>query len=93
MSQLSAINTVKHKMCEYAQVDFNCVNWADGSHHKITWTQEQENKFKEWFIKELISSKLFRTELTRFPTLIKGKFYATKYVNEFTMNYGFGVLN
>jgi hypothetical protein len=91
MSRLTAISTVKHKMCEHAQVDYNTVNWYDGSHHKLTWTQEQENEFKKWFINELLSSAIFRRALTRFPSLVKGKYHATKYANEFVFNYGFGI--
>lgn len=80
-------------MCEFACIDYNTVDWSDGSHHKLTWTQEQENEFKKWFVNELLSSALFRRELTRFPSLIKGKYHATKFVNEFVNKYGFRVLN
>lgn len=78
-----------HKMCEYANIDYETVKWADGTHLLMEWTDEQEESFRQWMINELRTSRLFREAIAKHPNLAKGKFHATKLTNEFIFNYGF----
>ena len=85
------INKTLRKMCEYANIDFESVNWQDGSHLKLEWTKEQEESFRQWMVNELMTSRLYRQAITQYPNLAKGKFRATKVANEFIWNYGFKI--
>ena len=82
------LEKVLKKMCkavnvDYQKIDFKKHNWF----LKYSWTQKQEDKFKEWFIKYLQDNKKARKEILRFPILYSRR-NLEKAVNEFLFNYG-----
>ena len=80
-------------MCDFAGIEYGCVNWSDGSHLQLTWTKQQQNDFTDWLANEINNSALIRRNLTRFPNLVKGKYRSMRLAREFVANYGFRVLN
>ena len=85
------IDTILRKMCEFGGVDFDSVNFQDGSHLRIEWTQKQENEFRDWLALEIRTNKWMRNYLARGPELAKKKYYALKIANEFVFVYGFKI--
>ena len=84
---------ILRKMCDFAGIEYGCVNWSDGSHLQLTWTKQQQNDFTDWLANEINNSALIRRNLTRFPNLVKGKYRSMRLAREFVDNYGFRVLN
>ena len=84
---------ILRKMCDFAGIEYGCVNWSDGSHLQLTWTKQQQNDFTDWLANEINNSALIRRNLTRFPNLVKGKYRSMRLAKEFVANYGFRVLN
>ena len=84
---------ILRKMCDFAGIEYGCVNWSDGSHLQLTWTKQQQNDFTDWLANEINNSALIRRNLTRFPNLVKGKYRSMRLAREFVANYGFRVLN
>ena len=84
---------ILRKMCDFAGIEYGCVNWSDGSHLQLTWTKQQQKDFTDWLANEINNSALIRRNLTRFPNLVKGKYRSMRLAREFVANYGFRVLN
>ena len=56
-------NRIKKKLCSYVGADYKEIDWentADPYYWKYTWTNEQEEDFKNWLADYLYSSKQAR---------------------------------
>lgn len=84
---------ILRKMCDFAGIEYGCVNFSDGSHLQLTWTKQQQKDFTDWLANEILNSALIRSHLTRFPNLYKGKYRARQLANEFVLKHGFRVLS
>lgn len=63
------------------------INWKDGSHIQLDWTEKQENDFKEYLIDALLHDKELRNEMMAFPR--KNKKVIKEVASQFTAWYGF----
>ena len=79
------IKAILDKMSEMA--GHENVNFTDGSHLKLTWTQQQENEYVKWLCNELRTSKKTRQSLMAYPT--KNKSTCLRAANTFVSIYGF----
>lgn len=75
------------KMCEFANADFNTVNFKTESWYAShSWTHEQETEFKQWFIEEM------KKDNNLFSYFSHGRQKYTKNIQEiadgFCWNYG-----
>lgn len=87
-----ALKEALEKMCEIAGHQYHEIDFKDEEdpfYTKYTWSEKQQDVYREWFIQKLIEDKKFRNELSKFPSLAKRKETAVKMANEFILNYGF----
>jgi len=64
---------VLKKMCEYAKVDFNKVDFSkDNWYSKYEWTEKLNDEFKKWLENYLYKNKEARKEIMAFPMRDKG---------------------
>jgi len=81
---------VLKKMCEYAKVDFNKVDFSkDSWYSKYEWTEKQNDKFKKWLENYLYKNKEARNELMAFP--MKNKEAIRRVVNWWMLDYSWKI--
>lgn len=77
------------KQCEIAGVDFATLDFKNSDWFTDnTWTQEQEDTFKEWLKSWLRADKKRLAEVAKFPNLMNDK-RLKGLVSEWILNYGF----
>ena len=78
---------IMNEMCKRVGADWSKVNPKKGDWFmKHTWTEEEENKFIDWFVNYLIKHKEARKEiLTRETT---SRIMIRRVVEKFVLNYG-----
>lgn len=82
------LKKVLKKMCSYVDADVNKIDFKkEGWFKDYNWTIEQEEDFKQWFIKHLLKHKKMRYTLLRYPAL-NDITTIKKAVEMFTANYG-----
>lgn len=84
------LEIILKKMCKmvganFDKIDFKEQNWFQ----KYSWTEKQQEEFKQWFITYLKSDKEAREELMCFPS--KSKRELDKVWDEFNLNWGWRV--
>lgn len=73
------------KMCEFAGVDYNLVNFDDDWNGGYTWTREQRYNFIMWMSEDLKSHKGIRKRIMDNPD----KKNIPQFVTSFVAAYGF----
>ena len=87
------LNIILDKMCTYVGLNREDVNWKDNYFLKHSWTEEQEEDFRQWLIEEL-RSKYMMFALTGYSSQVfKSKKMRTKVANEFVNWYGWTLQN
>jgi hypothetical protein len=87
-SNLRYTKIVLKHMCKIAKVDYDKVNFSKPDWYlKHTITEKDQNKFRDWMIKYLMTNKKAREEIMSIP--IKEKKRIERTVNYFILNYGF----
>ena len=78
---------VLKKMCSMVGANFEKINFKkEGWFRSYSWSEDKENKFKEWMIDYLKENKEARNSLMERPTSTKRSL--EKVVDEFLFNYG-----
>lgn len=80
---------IKRKMCECAEIDYDTVNWHDGSHLKLTWNHDQMSSFVDWMANEIHKNASFRKAVAKYPALAKSKSASLAIAKSFEAQYGF----
>lgn len=82
------LKKVMQKQCEFAGLKFEDVDFTQPEwFSKYTWTVEDEEDFRAWFLSELKSNKKMRDEL--FSKVVTNMKLLKKAVNMFILTYGF----
>jgi hypothetical protein len=82
---------IMRKQCEIAHVDFDIIDFKDEQwFHEYTWTQAQEDEFKDWVVGYLQDSVKARREVSSMPS-IKSKKYLEKWWTWWNLMYGFRI--
>ena len=84
--QLPYTYKVLTKMCDIINIpipNFEEPDWF----LKHTWTEEEQEIFKEWLIQELKNNRGLRFEISRYPHLTS-KSIIERLANDFIFNYG-----
>lgn len=82
------IELVCRRMAEAADLSYDNINWMDGTHLKLKWSESQEKAFKYWLIKELKTSKEMRYTMMKWPRRKLVRDYK-EVANYFCNQYGF----
>ena len=80
---------ILQKMCEFAGVRYDDVNWNDGSHMLIEIDKEQDDKFVQWLADRIKNDAQFRRSISKYPNLVKTKKGSMKLALEFDNQFGF----
>jgi len=81
------LKTILEKMCEAVNADYNTLDFKSPDWYtSYEWTEEEESKFKNWFVSYLQKNAQARNYFMRTPT--KSKETLRKVANEFVFNYG-----
>ena len=63
------LDTILDKMCTIVGADYKKIDFKEeGWFKKYTWTTEQEEEFRDWFLAYLISNKDARACVMPFPS-------------------------
>jgi hypothetical protein len=82
------LEEILRKMCEYVAADFDKINFKEERWFlKYTWSNDEENSFKEWLAKYFLENYKARKELLYLPR-IKNKKYIYGVADHFIFNYG-----
>ncbi len=84
MTNKIAIRYLK-KMCEFAGVDYNSVDFDDEWNSGYTWTRPQRHKFLVWMMDDLKAHKAIRKRIMENP----GKRNIPQFVTSWVAAYGF----
>ena len=84
---MKPINRIKRKLCQAVGVDWKTVDFhKDGWYLEHTWTQEQEDEFKEWLADYLYKNTRARQQIMKFPR--KDKRICARVASGFVWNHG-----
>jgi hypothetical protein len=82
------LKIVCHAMAVAAGLNYDKINWMDGTHLKLKWSESQEKAFKQWLVNELKVNAKMRNVMMKFPSNRLVKNYK-KIADEFCFLYGF----
>ena len=83
------MNYLTRKMCYFAEIDYDEIDWSSNPNLELTWSLEQQNAFRDWLAIELKFNKVVRDKICKYPRLVTNKFMRLKIANEFVFQYGF----
>ena len=82
-----SLQTILTKMCEVVGTDPTVIDFKEKDWFlKHTWTEEQEENFKKWFVNFLKTNSKARQQLLEHPNATKK--ILEKAATEFVFNYG-----
>jgi len=83
---------VMKEMCKRVNADWSNINPKEKDWFmQYSWTEEEQDKFKEWMINYLYKSAEAREEIME--VAIKNKEIISKLVSMFLLNYGWTIKN
>jgi len=86
------LNVVMREMCKRVGADFKKINpKKEGWYLTYSWTIEQEEKFKEWFVDYLYKNTKARNEILAFP--LKNKKHIERALSWFLLDYGWRIVD
>ena len=62
--------SILKKQCDVIKVDVNKIKFTNNWYSKFSWTEDQQNKFKTWFIKYLYGNLKRTREIATSPRAI-----------------------
>lgn len=75
------------EMCKRVKADYSKINFKKRDwFSKHSWTEVEQDKFKEWMVRYLMKNAKARNEVMAYP--IKNKEMIEKTVGMFVFNYG-----
>ena len=84
------LTKVLKEMCRRVGADFNKMNFRSNNwFRKYSWTEQEQEDFKEWMCKLLKGSRQARNELLEHP--INQKRHIEKAVDFFVFDYGWTI--
>jgi hypothetical protein len=84
------LTIILKEMCRLVGADFKEIAFKDDSwYHEYSWSQEDEDDFKEWVADYIFINKEARKELTTIKTADKKK--CKEFASQFAFNYGWKI--
>jgi len=84
------LKIIMEEMCNRVGVYFDDIDFKeDRWYQKYSWSEKEEESFKEWLLNYLLKNKEAREELLSF----KSKTGIKKAVDQFMLGYGWKIIN
>lgn len=81
------LKTILQEICQRVGADYKSMNFKKRNwFHDYSWSEKQEEDFKNWLIDYLKNNKEARSELMSIPS--SNKQILTRFASEFLFNYG-----
>ena len=81
------LDIILKKMFSMVKADYSKFKNEPNWFMKRSWTEEQQNKFRQWLIDYMTKNSEARQELMS----IRSKKFVNKFVDEFIFNYGWKI--
>lgn len=82
---------VLKELCARVGANFEDIDFSkDGWFKEYSWTEDEEKDFVIWFAK-FLNHKGARTEITKYPSLLKLRSQREKFARKFVSNFGWKI--